>query len=242
MGEVWAIVVAGGSGSRFGDAVPKQFLDLAGRSLLDWALTAAVATCDGVIAVVPAERLDATADGLSAAYAGRVIAVAGGPTRSASVRAGLAAVPPEADVVVVHDAARPLARAELFERVAAAVRAGADGAVPGVTVPDTIKRVDPTGDHVVETLDRPTLRAIQTPQAFSAAGLRAAHSGGADATDDAALVEAAGGRVVVVDGDPANLKVTGPDDLVRAEALVTQRSPGAGGCPPDNGGGSRQEQ
>src|SRR2546430_783270 len=125
MGEVWAIVVAGGSGSRFGDAVPKQFLDLAGRSLIDWALTTAVATCDGVIVVVPAARLNATTDELGAAYAGRVTAVAGGPTRSASVRAGLAAVPPDADVVVVHDAARPLAGAELFERVVAAVRAGA---------------------------------------------------------------------------------------------------------------------
>ena len=104
------------------------------------------------------------------------------------------------------------------------MRAGADGAVPGVPVPDTIKRVDPADGHVVETLDRATLRAIQTPQAFSAAALRAAHVGGGDATDDAALVEAAGGRVVVVEGDPTNLKVTGPDDLERAEALLGRRS------------------
>jgi 2-C-methyl-D-erythritol 4-phosphate cytidylyltransferase len=218
MGGVWAIVVAGGSGSRFGDPVPKQFLDLAGRPLLDWALAAASAACDGVIAVVPAAHVDAVGSG-------RVIAVAGGATRSASVRAGLAAVPADAEVVVVHDAARPLAQAELFERVVAAVRAGVDGAVPGVTVPDTIKRVDPTGGRVVETLDRPTLRAIQTPQAFSAAVLRAAHEGGADATDDAALVEAGGGTVVVVEGDVANLKITGPDDLARARTLVARRAP-----------------
>ena len=220
MGDVWAIVVAGGSGSRFGEAVPKQFLALAGRSLLDRAVSAAAASCDGVIAVLPAGHLDAAPNGLS----GGVVAVVGGPTRSASVRAGLAAVPDDAAIVVVHDAARPLAGPELFERVVAAVRAGADGAVPGVAVPDTIKRVDPAGGRVVETLDRPALRAIQTPQAFSAAVLRAAHAGGADATDDAALVEALGATVVVVDGDPSNLKITGPDDLARAEAIVTRRA------------------
>ncbi|MEW6476027.1 MAG: 2-C-methyl-D-erythritol 4-phosphate cytidylyltransferase [Actinomycetota bacterium] len=216
MGDVWAIVVAAGSGSRFGDAVPKQFLELGGLRLIDWALAAAGAACDGVVAVLPAAHLDVT-------VAPAVKAVAGGPTRSASVRAGLAAVPDDASVIVVHDAARPLADALLFERVVAAVRRGADGAVPAVPVADTIKRVDPSGE-VVETLDRAALRAVQTPQAFAADVLRRAHAGGGEATDDAALVEAAGGRVVVVPGDPANLKVTGPEDLVRAEDLVTRRS------------------
>lgn len=224
MGVVWAIVVAGGSGSRFGEAVPKQFLDLGGLRLIDWALASAAAACDGVVAVLPSDRLHVT-------LAPGVTAVAGGPSRSASVRSGLAAVPDAAAVVVVHDAARPLATPELFERVIAAVRAGADAAVPGVPVADTIKRVDatgerpdPVGERVLQTLDRPALRAIQTPQAFSASALRAAHAAGGDATDDAALVEAAGGRVVVVAGDPANLKVTGPEDLERAEALLTRRS------------------
>ena len=217
MGDAWAIVVAGGSGSRFGDAAPKQFLDLGGLRLIDWALAAASAACAGVVAVLPATHLDAT-------LAPGVVSVAGGPTRSASVRAGLEAVPADAALIVVHDAARPLADTALFERVIAAVRAGADGAVPGVPVADTIKRVDPAGGLVLETLDRPTLRAIQTPQAFAASALRQAHAGGGDATDDAALVEAAGGRVVVVEGDPSNLKVTGPDDLVRAEDLLTRRS------------------
>jgi 2-C-methyl-D-erythritol 4-phosphate cytidylyltransferase len=215
MGEVWAIVVAAGSGSRFGESVPKQFLDLGGRRLFDRAAAAAAAACDGVVAVVPAAFLD------TAVVTGGT-AVAGGATRSASVRAGLAAVPEDADIIVVHDAARPLAGPDLFERVVAAVRAGADGAVPGVAVPDTIKRVDP-GGRVVETLDRPPLRAIQTPQAFAAGVLRRAHAGGADATDDAALVEALGGTVVVVDGDPANLKITGPEDLRRAGALLDRR-------------------
>jgi 2-C-methyl-D-erythritol 4-phosphate cytidylyltransferase len=133
-------------------------------------------------------------------------------------------VPDDASVIVVHDAARPLADATLFERVIAAVREGADGAVPGVPVADTVKRVDPSGGHVVETLDRAALRAVQTPQAFTADVLRRAHADGGDATDDAALVEAIGGKVVIVEGDAANLKVTGPDDLVRAEALLTRRS------------------
>lgn len=221
MGAVWAIVVAAGSGSRFGEAVPKQFLDLGGLRLIDWALAAAAASCDGVVAVLPAAHLDDAPT--LATMSGDAIAVAGGPTRSASVRAGLAVVPAGADVVVVHDAARPLATTELFERVISAVRAGADGAVPGVPVADTIKRID-AGERVLETLDRPALRAIQTPQAFSASALRAAHAAGGDATDDAALVEAAGGLVVVVAGDPANLKVTGPEDLERAEALLTRRS------------------
>jgi 2-C-methyl-D-erythritol 4-phosphate cytidylyltransferase len=234
MGDVWAIVVAGGSGSRFGDSAPKQFLDLGGLRLIDWALAAASVSCGGVVAVLPAAHLEATT------LAPGVAAVAGGSTRSASVRAGLEAVPADAAVIVVHDAARPLADAALFERVIAAVRAGADGAVPGVPVADTVKRVDPADGLVLETLDRPALRAIQTPQAFAADALRQAHAGGDDATDDAALVEAAGGRVVVVEGDPSNLKVTGPEDLVRAEDLLTRRSTrGDGGRPPDNGGGSR---
>jgi 2-C-methyl-D-erythritol 4-phosphate cytidylyltransferase len=218
VGSVWTIVVAGGSGSRFGDSVPKQFLELGGLRLLDWALASAGAASDGVVVALPAGHLDAT-------LPPGAVAVAGGPTRSASVRAGLAAVPDDASVIVVHDAARPLAGGLLFDRVIAAVRAGADGAVPGVPVPDTIKRVDPSGGRVVETLDRSTLRAVQTPQAFAAGILRRAHAGGGDATDDAALVEGAGGRVIVVEGDPANIKITGPDDLVRAGALLTRRSP-----------------
>jgi len=225
MGEVWAIVVAAGSGSRFGNAVPKQFLDLGGQALVIRAVRAAAA-CDGVVVVVPAANAELRLNEEGTFIVGGPGAVvAGGATRSASVRAGLAAVPDNAEIIVVHDAARPLATAELFERVVAAVRAGADGAVPGLPVPDTIKRVEAGGGGtlVVETLDRPALRAIQTPQAFRAAVLRRAHAGGGDATDDAALVEALGATVVVVDGDPANLKITGPDDLARAEALLARR-------------------
>jgi len=144
--------------------------------------------------------------------------VAGGATRSDSVRAGLARVPADVEVVVVHDAARPLASDALFASVIEAVRAGADGAVPAIPVADTLKRV--AGTRVHETVDRSAIVAVQTPQAFRADRLRAAHTRGDDATDDAALVEAAGGCVLVVTGERTNLKVTEPADLVLAAAML----------------------
>ena len=137
--------------------------------------------------------------------------VAGGASRSDSVRAGLAAVPDTAAVIVVHDAARPAAGPELFRAVVAAVRAGADAAVPGVPVVDSLRR------RSGGVVDRDEVVAVQTPQAFAAAALRAAHAAGGDASDDATLVERAGGRVVVVEGDPANVKLTHPAD---AEAVA----------------------
>jgi 2-C-methyl-D-erythritol 4-phosphate cytidylyltransferase len=206
VGEVWGIVVAAGAGRRFGAA--KQFEVVAGRRVLDWSLAAAREACDGVVAVLPADRLEPET-------------VAGGLTRSASVRAGLAAVPDTAEVVVVHDAARPLASRALFERVVAAVRAGADAAIPVVPVADTIKRIQ--GEQVVETVDRKALVAVQTPQAFRADALRRAHKAEPEATDDAGLIEALGGTVVVVAGDPRNLKITSPDDLIVAAAFMGAR-------------------
>jgi 2-C-methyl-D-erythritol 4-phosphate cytidylyltransferase len=208
MGSVWAIVVAAGSGSRFGAA--KQYLPLGGRRVLDWSLEAARAAADGVVVVVPPDRAG-DAEPLADAVA------AGGDTRSASVRAGLAAVPDDAEVVVVHDGARPLAGVPLFAVVVAAVRDGADAAVPGVPVADTLRWR--TGG----VADRDGLVAVQTPQGFRAAALRAAHAGGGEATDDASLVEAAGGKVVVVDGSAQNLKITNPHDLAVAEALLRER-------------------
>jgi 2-C-methyl-D-erythritol 4-phosphate cytidylyltransferase len=203
VGEVWGIVVAAGAGRRFGAA--KQFEVVAGRRVLDWSLAAAREACDGVVAVLPADRLEPET-------------VAGAVTRSGSVRAGLAAVPDTAEVVVVHDAARPLASRALFERVVAAVRAGADAAIPVVPVADTIKRIQ--GEQVVETVDRKALVAVQTPQAFRADALRRAHKAEPEATDDAGLIEALGGTVVVVAGDPRNLKITSPDDLIVAAAFM----------------------
>ena len=157
--------------------------------------------------MVPADRLG---DAEPAAD----VVVAGGATRSGSVRAGLAAVPEDAEAVLVHDGARPLADAALFARVAAAVAEGADAVVPAVPVTDTLRRRD--GGPV----DRRDLLAVQTPQGFGAAALRDAHAGEPEATDDVTLVEAAGGKVVVVDGSPQNLKVTHPADIVAAEALL----------------------
>jgi 2-C-methyl-D-erythritol 4-phosphate cytidylyltransferase len=206
--RIWAVVVAAGRGERFG--APKQYERLGDRRVLDWALEAAGARADGVVLVVPPDRAGDPEPGAAAV-------VAGGSTRSASVRAGLAAVPDDADLVLVHDAARPLAPPEVFDAVLAAVAAGADGAVPGLPVTDTVKRVAPDG-AVVETLDRHALVAVQTPQAFRAGALRAAHAAGGEASDDAALVEAAGGRVVVVPGAPAAAKVTEPGDLPGLEA------------------------
>ncbi|HEY2999933.1 MAG TPA: 2-C-methyl-D-erythritol 4-phosphate cytidylyltransferase [Acidimicrobiales bacterium] len=208
LAPVWAIVVAAGSGRRFGAA--KQYEPLAGRRVLDWSLAAARAAADGVVVVVPPDRAgddEPVADAV----------VPGAATRSGSVRAGLAAVPDAAGVVVVHDGARPLADAATFAAVVAAVRAGADAALPGLPVSDTLRA------RTGALIDRDELVAVQTPQAFRAAALRRAHAGGAEATDDATLVEASGGKVVVVDGSPTNVKITHPTDLAVAEALLRAR-------------------
>lgn len=201
---VWTIVVAAGSGLRFGER--KQYGRLGPHRVLDWAMHAARAVSDGVVLVVPPDRL------LDAEPAADAV-VSGGATRSASVRAGLAAVPTEAEVILVHDAARPVPVPAVWGRVLAAVRAGADAVVPCVPVTDTLRVVGGG------TARREQFLAVQTPQGFRAAALRAAHAGAPEGTDDASLVEAAGGRVVVVDGDPANIKITTPMDLLLAEVL-----------------------
>jgi 2-C-methyl-D-erythritol 4-phosphate cytidylyltransferase len=206
--HTWAIVVAAGGGSRFGAA--KQFARLGDVSVLDRAVGVARESCDGVVVVLPADRDWAAPAGVQIAT--------GGATRSASVRSGLACVPDDVDVVVVHDAARPFASRALFARVVAAVRAGADAAVPGVPVTDTVKRV--RDNVVVETVARDDLVAVQTPQAFRRAALQAAHSGEGVGTDDAALVEAAGGTVVVVEGESRNFKITLASDLELAQAMI----------------------
>jgi 2-C-methyl-D-erythritol 4-phosphate cytidylyltransferase len=207
--SVWAVVLAAGRASRYGADIPKQYERLGGRRVLDWSIEAARGSCDGVVLVVA----DAFADRDEPAVD---VVVTGGATRSESVRAGLAAVPADAEIVVVHDAARPLAGTPLFDAVIERVRAGADAAVPAVAVTDTVKRVDDRG-RVLETLDRDELVAVQTPQAFRASILRDAHAGCPEATDDAALVEQLGATVVVVPGDPRNLKITFAGDLRRAE-------------------------
>jgi 2-C-methyl-D-erythritol 4-phosphate cytidylyltransferase len=200
----WAIVVAAGSGSRFGGA--KQYEKLGDRRVVDWSLAAARAACDGVVLVVPPERaaeVEPAADAV----------VAGGDTRSASVRAGLAAVPADADVIAVHDAVRPMASPGLWGAVIAALGDGVEAVVPAVAVTDTVRRRDGG------TVDRSGLVAVQTPQAFKADALRRAHKREPEGTDDASLVEAAGGRVAVVEGEPENFKITTQADLVMLGAL-----------------------
>jgi 2-C-methyl-D-erythritol 4-phosphate cytidylyltransferase len=202
--RVAAVVVAAGRGTRFGG--PKQFAPLGERTVAAESVERARSVADYVVLVVPA--------GYRGDGEGADVVVEGGPSRAESVRCGLAEAP-EADVVVVHDAARPRASAALFRAVVAAVADGADGAVPGLAVTDTLKRVVERDGvlEVVGTEPRDGLVSVQTPQAFAAATLRRAHASGAEATDDAALVEALGGRVVVVAGDPANVKITEPADL-----------------------------
>lgn len=201
--DVWTIVVAAGSGQRFGGH--KQFELLAGRSVVEWASDTAESFSGGVVVVVPAGS--ELSDGQ----------VHGGATRSESVRRGLAAVPAEAKVICVHDAARPFAPSHMFKAVIDAVRDGADAAVPGLTVVDTIKVVNEQ-NVVVNTPPRAALRAVQTPQAFSAEMLRRVHQAGGEASDDAALVEAHGGKVVVVPGDDSARKITTREDLEWARA------------------------
>lgn len=217
--RVWTIVVGGGSGRRFGSR--KQYERLGDRRVIDHARSTAEAMSDGTVVVVPPS--DAEQEG----------AVAGGDSRSASVRAGLAAVPADATIILVHDAARPFAGADTYRRVIDAVASGADGAIPGVPVADTIKIVEPVDAGpqrvVVDTPDRSRLVAVQTPQGFRAQVLRTAHRDDADATDDAALVERAGGRVVVVEGEHDNRKITRPEDLVWARELLDARTDGGGG-------------
>lgn len=213
-GSVWTIVVAAGGGTRYGSA--KQFARLGTGTVLDRSVTIARAATTDVVVVLPAGTTWTPPSG--------VLSTEGGATRSASVRAGLALVPHDVTVVVVHDAARPLATHALYDAVVGAVRAGADAAVPALAVADTVKRVE--GSTVVETVPRDDLVLVQTPQAFRHEALLRAHAAGADGTDDAALVERAGGRVVVVAGEPHNVKLTVPADLAVARALLDERRDG----------------
>jgi 2-C-methyl-D-erythritol 4-phosphate cytidylyltransferase len=222
--SVWAVLAAAGSGDRLGADRPKAFARLGNEPLLaqslkrlddsDWVDAIVVAAPPGweEPAILLAEEL-----GCSKVSA----CVTGGATRGESVASALADVPDDAAVVLVHDAARPLVSDEVIERVLTALNEGWDGALPGLRLPDTIKRVDDEG-RVVETLNRDELRAVQTPQAFVASVLRDAYANGdvAVASDCASLVEARGGRIKVVAGDSKLIKITDADDLGRIAALL----------------------
>jgi 2-C-methyl-D-erythritol 4-phosphate cytidylyltransferase len=195
--------------------VPKAFIRCAGRELWEWSAEVLARECDRVVMAVPADRLHAPGAG----GALRIERITGGTHRSESVRNALVAVP-DASIVVVHDAARPFASAELIRACVAEVEAGWDAAIAAAPVTDTIKEADADG-RVTRTLDRSHLWSIQTPQAFEAGILRRALAGNVEtATDDAMLVEAVGGRVRIVESTARNFKITWPEDLERAESLL----------------------
>ena len=222
--SVWAVLAAAGRGERLEAERPKAFAQLRGRPLLAESLERLEASgwIESIVVVAPPgweEPVILLAEELGC---GKVVAsVAGGETRADSVRIGVGEVAADAAVIVVHDAARPLVSDELVERVVTPLSQGWDGAVPGLAVVDTVKRVGPDG-AIVETVPRGDLVVVQTPQAFVADVLRRALASetASAATDCASLVEAQGGRVQVVDGDPRLLKVTSPEDLALVESWL----------------------
>jgi 2-C-methyl-D-erythritol 4-phosphate cytidylyltransferase len=219
--RTWAIVPAAGTGTRLGGEVPKALAEIAGRPLVAHVVLALLEarSIDGIVVVGPAEVFHAVEG-----WCPDVVGVEGGATRQESVLAGLAVVPDGAARVLVHDAARPLASPDLIERVVAATRR-ADAVVPGLPVHDTLKRA--AGDTIVETVDRDALWRAQTPQGFRTYVLKTAHEraarDGFDATDDAAIVERFGVKPLLVRGEEWNFKVTTPEDLDVADALIRAR-------------------
>jgi 2-C-methyl-D-erythritol 4-phosphate cytidylyltransferase len=221
--SVWAVLAAAGRGERLGVDRPKAFASLNGRPLLAESLERleASAWIDAIVVVAPLEWEEPVILLAEELGCGKVVAsVAGGVTRTESVRIGVGEVGDDAAVILVHDAARPLLAAEVIERVLTALNEGWDGAVPGLPLADTVKRV--RADVVEETLPRQELVTVQTPQAFVAQVLREALAGPGEATDCSSLVEARGGRVKVVPGDPRLLKVTTAEDLALVERWLAQ--------------------
>jgi 2-C-methyl-D-erythritol 4-phosphate cytidylyltransferase/2-C-methyl-D-erythritol 2,4-cyclodiphosphate synthase len=204
--SISAIIAAAGSGERFGAGIPKALIQLADRTLLEHAVSSLAPVADQIIVTAPAgfekQISELLGDG--------IVVVTGGATRSASVRNGLAVA--TGDYVLVHDAARALASTDLATRVIAQLHNGEVAVVPALAVVDTIKVTNSDG-FVVSTPDRATLVSIQTPQGFKTSALRDAHASASEATDDAALVEAAGGKVKVIRGEERAIKITTPADL-----------------------------
>jgi 2-C-methyl-D-erythritol 4-phosphate cytidylyltransferase len=211
---VTAVIAAAGSGERLGAGGPKAFVPLGGRPMISWSLDACLAcgSVATVVVAVPAGHAHDLQD---------VITVDGGRTRAESVANALAAV--DTELVAIHDAARPLVTAELIDDLVAALVADpeADGIIAAAPVTDTVKKVE--GDRISETLDRSVLWGAQTPQIFRTEALRNALRSADSVTDEAMLVEAAGGKVLVHDPGVANLKVTTPVDLRVAELLLRGR-------------------
>ena len=217
--RVAAIIPAAGSGERLGAAVPKAFVEVAGQSLLQRSAHAMALVADVIVVAAPADQLERAAAELAEVDA-EVHVVAGGAQRQDSVAAGLAVLAEDVAFVLVHDAARPLVPLSVSQSVVDALRAGNEAVIPAVPVVDTIKRVNAEGT-VVGTIDRTTLRRIQTPQGFSREVMNRAYADPTYmATDDSGLVEAMGVTVLTVPGDERAFKITTPADLVTAERLA----------------------
>ncbi|MDP8956806.1 MAG: 2-C-methyl-D-erythritol 4-phosphate cytidylyltransferase [Actinomycetota bacterium] len=219
-----ALLLAAGLGTRLGQGRPKAFVSISGRPMLLFSLEAMKRSgvIDDVIVVAPGSLMPSARE-LANAVASNLVydVVEGGASRSESVGLGLAAMPANTDVVVCHDAARPFPSPDLFKRVVAALQ-DADGVVPVIASPDTVKRIE--GSRVLETIPRETIGLAQTPQAFRAHALQSAHNGRPnDTTDDAVLLERAGLPVATVEGELANFKITTSEDLGRAVARVQLR-------------------
>ena len=221
--SVWAVIAAAGSGERLGLDRPKAFANLRDRPLLAESLERLEASdwIDAIVVAAPPDWEEPVILLAEELGCGKVAeAVTGGATRAASGAAAGAKVSDDAAVILVHDAARPLISEDVIERLLTALNEGWDGAIPVLPLPDTVKRVE--GEQVVETLDREAIAVAQTPQAFVATALRDAVSAAAEATDCSALVEACGGRVKAVPGEPQLVKVTEPGDLELVERLLAE--------------------
>jgi 2-C-methyl-D-erythritol 4-phosphate cytidylyltransferase len=229
-GMTAVIVPAAGRGERLGPGAPKALRTLAGQPILLHAVRnlATARDIDVIVVAVPEDAVDESR-ALLAGIELPITIVSGGETRQDSVARALLALAPEVDVVLVHDVARPLVPADVVDRVAAAVRGGAQAVIPTLGVVDTIKEVD-DGGVVRLTLDRSRLRAVQTPQGFARDVLQQAHasSDGGDATDDAGMVERMGVAVRTVAGHEEAFKITRPIDLVLAEAILARRRASGG--------------
>lgn len=212
--KIWTIVVAAGQGLRFGSK--KQFAELSGSSVLFHSVFAASSVSDGIVVVTTDEDLEYAKVSLQNVEKVKEVVV-GGSTRSKSVRKGLEQVPQNCDILIVHDGVRPLASEKLFKSVVEKIQEGSEAVVPVVPIADSLRSISG------EQIDRSEVVAIQTPQAFKATLLLKAHSTSESASDDASLVELAGGTIDFVDGDVRNLKITVSSDLQIAENFLLQR-------------------
>ena len=215
--KIAAIIAAAGSGERFGATIPKALIQLGDRTLLEHAVAALAPITDQIVITAPGGYEDRIRE----LVGDDVTVVRGGETRSESVKRGIAALDPATDFVLVHDAARALATTDLARRVLATLGEGEGAVIPGLPQVDTVKVVDTNG-YVLTTPERASMRRVQTPQGFAYSLLKSAHEGGAEATDDAALVESLGVNVRIIEGEERALKITTPSDLEIAHSFLGQ--------------------